>query len=411
MSCGGQQPNRRAQNSPTLASPHRRRAVSEAGDPPSLPVLPDEVLGDIFLCLEAANDLARVSSACKSFRRVVCDPQFLRRFRFLHPPPVLGFFGSWESGGFHHAEPPHRSASAARAIAQATDFACSFLPNPGTWKIRDASDGRLLLCSRPADTKTAFMDLVVCDPLHRRYVRIPPIPKDLASSSCLGPLSLLAASGVEEEESPLGVICMDKQLGGKVSAFVFSSATGKWRGITFEGWRGNGGVILTCCRYYAPRSLCWKSEAFSCVFMLDACKMEFSVVRIRRPLHYRQCAIVEAEEGRLGLLTLDGCILDLYCKAREDNGVGSEEWKHERTIPLPNSGEYAFGFSGAGEGYILLEAIPLGFASTLQCRVGLHYFILKLKTFLVERLCVSGRHIDSACLYANFLPPLSLPVV
>ncbi|KAJ1266319.1 hypothetical protein BS78_08G141600 [Paspalum vaginatum] len=150
---GHQQPNRRAQNSPTLASPRRRRAMSDAGDSPSLPVLPDEILGDIFLCLDAADELARVSAAGKSYRRVVYGPRFLRRFRFLHTPPVLGFFESWESGGFHHAEPPRRSASAARAISEAADFTCSFLPDPGTWKIRDASCGRLLLCSHPADTK------------------------------------------------------------------------------------------------------------------------------------------------------------------------------------------------------------------------------------------------------------------
>ncbi|WVZ91210.1 hypothetical protein U9M48_037413 [Paspalum notatum var. saurae] len=304
--------------------------MSDAGDASSLPILPDEILWDIFLCLEAVEDLAP-SPAC--------------------PAPAN--------------QPPHRSTSAARAIAQAADFTCSFLPDPSTWKIRDASGGRLLLCSLPADTKTGFMDLVVCDPLQRRYVRIPPIPKDLTSSSCFGPLSLLAPSG--EEESHLGVICMDSQLGGK-----------------------NGGVFS--CPYYARN-------------------MEFSVVRIPRPLHDRQCAIVEAEEGRLGLLTLDGCILDLYYKAWRDNGVGSEEWKHEKTIPLPDSGEYGFGFSGAGEGYILLKAIPLGLASSSQQSVGIHYFILKLKTYLVERLCVLGKHIHSARLYANFPPPFSLPSV
>lgn len=72
-----------------------------------LPALPDELLEQIFLHLDYAADLARACAACTSFRRVITVRSFLRRFRSLHVTPVLGFINN---GGFHPAEPPHRSA-------------------------------------------------------------------------------------------------------------------------------------------------------------------------------------------------------------------------------------------------------------------------------------------------------------
>ncbi|CAN6356965.1 unnamed protein product [Urochloa humidicola] len=42
-----------------------------AGAPAAQPALPDELLEDIFPRLDAAEDLARASAACTTFRRVV----------------------------------------------------------------------------------------------------------------------------------------------------------------------------------------------------------------------------------------------------------------------------------------------------------------------------------------------------
>ena len=69
------------------------------------PALPDELLEDIFLRLDDAADLARASASCTSFRRVVSSRRFLRRFRSLHTPPVLGFLEFIGVAGlhFHHA--------------------------------------------------------------------------------------------------------------------------------------------------------------------------------------------------------------------------------------------------------------------------------------------------------------------
>jgi hypothetical protein len=94
---------------------------------------------------------------------------------------------------------------------------------------------------------------------------------------------------------------------GKVlSAFVSSSTTGKWRGVTFDGWwTGNGAVMLTSCRRHTHRSLYQTtSELFGDVLMLHTPRrMEFSVVRIPRVRRVRMHAIVErGEEGRLAFV-------------------------------------------------------------------------------------------------------------
>ncbi|CAN6343803.1 unnamed protein product [Urochloa humidicola] len=386
-------------------------APRDAGASAPQMIFPDEILGEIFLRLDSSADLARASAVCTAFLRVA---RFLRRNRSLYGRPVVGFLQSEDRlylGGrsLYHAEPPHPAASAGRALAQLVDLTFSFLPDPSSWRICDGGDGRLLLASR---TARSFTDLVVCDPLHRRYVRIPPLPDDLITGNFRwGRYPFLAPAG--EEESSFGVIWIMK-LDSKVSAFIFTSATREWRGVTFDSWTGKGAAILTSCRHYAHRSLCQISELFTDVLMLDTRRMEFSAVRAPLVEDRRLAAIVEAGEGRLGLLTIGDDMLDLHCKAWQDNNDGAEEWQHEKTIPLPDADSLMYTFSGAGSGYLLLQAIPQDpseLASSSQEVTKVQYFTLEVKTLLIERLCLSNKSIDSAHLYANFLPPLSLPSV
>ncbi|KAL6656749.1 hypothetical protein ACP70R_004529 [Stipagrostis hirtigluma subsp. patula] len=92
-------------------------------------------LREIFLHLDSPADLTRASTACAHFRRIITDHGFLRRYHAVHPPPLLGILAS----SFIPAEPPHPSAVAARAFAQAgaADFSFSFLPSPHRWRRRD----------------------------------------------------------------------------------------------------------------------------------------------------------------------------------------------------------------------------------------------------------------------------------
>ncbi|WVZ76815.1 hypothetical protein U9M48_024746 [Paspalum notatum var. saurae] len=51
-----------------------------------------DLLGEIFLRLGFPTDLVRAAAVCRRWLRAASDPAFLRRFRDLHPPSLLGFY-------------------------------------------------------------------------------------------------------------------------------------------------------------------------------------------------------------------------------------------------------------------------------------------------------------------------------
>uniref|UniRef100_A0A0E0L9Y7 F-box domain-containing protein n=1 Tax=Oryza punctata TaxID=4537 RepID=A0A0E0L9Y7_ORYPU len=75
---------------PPPQQPERRR---RRGNPPT--DLNDDALSEIFFRIPPGDPavLVRLSAVCKSWRRLVTDPYFLRGYRAFHrAPPVLGFF-------------------------------------------------------------------------------------------------------------------------------------------------------------------------------------------------------------------------------------------------------------------------------------------------------------------------------
>ncbi|KAL6623445.1 hypothetical protein ACP70R_033324 [Stipagrostis hirtigluma subsp. patula] len=398
--------------------------------PAAQPALPDELLEEIFLRLHEAADLARASAACASFHRIVSDRRFLRRFRSIHPPPVLGFLDVCGSNiEFCSAQRPRRSASAARALAQAADFTFSFLPmdsnNPNCWQVRDARNGRVLL-SRRAATSSVLEDLVVCDPMHRRYVQIPSIPADLAASTNYGGVlqmfdPFLAPAGEDEEESSLRVICNVVSKTNIVS-FVFSSVTGNWRSIPSSSiasyeWMN---ILPSLDRHCAGSCFGWTDFGHKVMLVLDTRLMEFSIVNLLPESQWREKAIVQAGEGRLGLVVNDYCKFDIYSKNWGDNGVGTEEWRHDMVIQLPLLPDCYWHIFGPDGGCLLLWGIPRDQRNLWsQCRKSStkkpdkHYFVLELKTLRVERLCTLKLESNPGYLYSysSFPSPLSPPSI
>ncbi|KAF8667527.1 hypothetical protein HU200_052723 [Digitaria exilis] len=289
----------------------------------SLLVLPDELLEDIFLRLDAMADLARASAACTDFRRVVSARRFRRRLRSLRPAPVLGCLALYAPFEFRPAEPQHRSAPAARALAQAADFTFSFLPGgPNGWLACDARDGRVLFYR--LSFTAVFADLVVCDPLHRRYVQLPPIPGTGCSGyKDLDPFLDPATDGEKEEEQdlPFRVICAVAQSQHEFVAFHFSSATRIWFRTTFDWSTPLGQTMVEFFRLsdrrYAHGCFYWSFLGMGNLLILDTREMEFSVLDQMpgRNADHQTHDIVEVGEGRLGIVSVADGILELYSKA------------------------------------------------------------------------------------------------
>uniref|UniRef100_A0ACD5Y3T8 Uncharacterized protein n=1 Tax=Avena sativa TaxID=4498 RepID=A0ACD5Y3T8_AVESA len=391
------------------------------------PAIPDELLADIFLRLPAPADLVRTSAACVSFRRLVSSRSFLRRFRELYAPPLLGFL---DEHGFHPAIPPHPAAPAASAAALAADFSFAFLPSPAShWSVRDVRDGRVLL-DRPRRHETGerrghlSREIVVCDPLYRQYRLLPPIPDDLAASveDSLGRgETFLAPPDHDEEatdETSFRVIWMGQCI-TKIVAFVFCSGTGEWRATPSVSWNDlfPGFAQPT---WMSPFS--WRQHAYGCFYwmagwsekflVLDSRRMEFSVAD-RPPVLGGLCssatmAIVEAGGGMTGMFvpaqyTFSHSAHDTHSVTytiRRNNGGSSSHWQMEKTIPM-GSGCLFIGSLGS---HLLLYM-----HESLSLEPGC--FTLDVRTFKLERVC-SLAFIPKSHAYCNFPPSiLSSPTV
>ncbi|KAI4966249.1 hypothetical protein ZWY2020_041896 [Hordeum vulgare] len=219
-------------DSPVLPTADRRTHLS---------LLADEILEEIFLLLPP-EALACASAACTTFRRVITDRPFLRRFRKLHPPPLLGLISD-RGGGFQPAQAPHPSARLARALLDAADFTYFFVPKPkegwlSPWHPRDVRDGRVLLdCRVPG--RTFRSALAVCDPLS---LLLPPVPDEDITAQEGRPAELapvLAPVGDHEDETSFRVICM-AHYRTKIVAFVFSSVTRQWCIAASPSWSSLG---------------------------------------------------------------------------------------------------------------------------------------------------------------------------
>uniref|UniRef100_A0A0A9DZK2 F-box associated domain-containing protein n=1 Tax=Arundo donax TaxID=35708 RepID=A0A0A9DZK2_ARUDO len=126
------------------------------------------------------------------------------------------------------------------------------------------------------------------------------------------------ASKVEDDLSSFRVICA-VQCQHKLLTFHFSSGTGKWRGITF-----NRSTPLTDSlarfpglfeRHYVRGCFYWTvSFIDSFMFMLDMHEMKLCVVDLPTGRYGapHSWAVVEAGEGRVGLLIISDGMLELY---------------------------------------------------------------------------------------------------
>ncbi|KAF7082410.1 hypothetical protein CFC21_086282 [Triticum aestivum] len=369
-----------------------RRGLQETAP---LPIY-DELVEEIFLLLPTPTDLIRASAACVSFYRLVARRSFLRRFRKLHAPPLLGFLDHGRE--FIPAIPPHPSAPAADALALAADFSLSFLTREPYltpahyWDIEDVRGGRVLLSRHPFHD----LSLAVCDPLHRQYLLLPPIPAFEGWASLYnlrtGWQTFLGDDEEAVEETSFTVVSIS-QWGNWLGAIMFSSSTGQWRQSPWIG----GFAFFNQCRY-AYGCFYGLTECRQKLLVLDTWKMEFSLADLppeARGSSERDVDIsfVEAGEGITGMFVHPGNTYSISYLTKRNNGGSSSQWKLEKTIPLDFTGSRFMGSSGM---HLLLRCWR-EFPSP-----DLGTFTLDIKTFQFER--VASQY--GAYIYSNFPPSL-----
>ncbi|XBI04349.1 hypothetical protein VPH35_132664 [Triticum aestivum] len=376
--------------------------------------IPDHLLAEIFLRLPDPTDLARASAACVTFRQLATDGSFLRRFRRLHAPPILGFLRA--GGMFRPTMPPHPSAPAAHALALAADFSFSFIPSHCHWTVQDIRDGRVLLDRdlRRGKPSPVFKDLVVCDPLHRRYVLLPPVPHDIGAS-LEHPFPMVRKVECKPFLRQHRVIVM-AHCKTSLAAFVFSSSTGQWQAVASKGWSD---LALSECdmaqmswvhpfilrRHYAYGCFYWDWVEFGSdkLLLLDTKNMEFSIADLPPgEWNKRGLAIVEAGESRLGMFGFRGeTASDLSYTVAWNKGKSPRQWQVEKTISLDSG--YRYYITDATQRYLFLTKTS---ASSLENPLD-GYFSMDVKTMQLQRLYGDPQYLKYetyTCI--NFLPSL-----
>ncbi|VAH53403.1 unnamed protein product [Triticum turgidum subsp. durum] len=414
-----------------MATSKPRRSSRTRRTATTLAEIPDHLVAEIFLRLPAAEDLVRASAACVSFRRLVTDKSFLRHFRRLHDPPLLAFF---DRNGFHHPLPPHPFAPAASALADAADLSFSFFPNHGRWSVQDIREGRILLL-RPGAAKQpqVSMEAAVCDPLHRKYVLLPPVPDDLAASMMHHPATAhtpwceaFLVPLDEEAETAFGVMWM-LHFTTRLAVFVYSSTTRQWQAVASKEWNelllGKGKSTMVSPidrdfygRYYAYGCFYWESTMMGKkdLLVFDTRRMEFSSCDLPpKELCPLGLAIVEAGEARLGLfgIHVEAGKFDLCYYIKGNKCESSSQWQLEKTIPIC-SGCWPDIKAATGRYLLLGKFGPMRFVNS-TAHEDLEYISVDVKTLQLARVCTksSGFAFSKTWIYTNFPPSLSSPKI
>ncbi|XP_066359366.1 uncharacterized protein [Miscanthus floridulus] len=352
------------------------------------PPLPDHLVEEILVRVASSADLVRASAACASFRRLVAAASFLRRYRSLHPPLLLGVLTARR---FLPAEARHPNALTVHALFRAADFSqCQ-----GTgWIYCDARAGRVLLMRSKHAGGHILPELAVCDPLTRGRTPLPTIPESLVAS-VLGPArdehigNFIAffVPAADYEEAQYKVIAWTYS-GALAVAFAYSSLSGTWTdsiSISSDapGFRVQAQFTTPVDLWpsYAYGCFYWKLQSCNKLLKLDINRMEFSVVGLP-PYHEDRCVIVvEAGEGRIGIITRAGPEFpELLHSIWQNDAWNDNEHATESAIQLP-SDYYCYFVFGVAEEYIIIEGFEKASARSLA------FFSLNIKTLEIVRVC------------------------
>ncbi|OEL38931.1 hypothetical protein BAE44_0000049 [Dichanthelium oligosanthes] len=305
-------------------APKQQVASPTTEEAPTVHDVPDHVLELILLRLDSSVCLVRAASACKRWRRVVADAEFLGRFRLLRMPVVLGHYGYRLANGSRAPDgDPVFVPSSTPSIHRRQSFSLDFVPKiDGHWEVADSRDGLLLLLKKDGkqvQSRRFNPDLVVCEPLTRRYEAIS-CPPDMLSGGGRPYLGLFLLDGGATGRSGCG-------RGIGMSNFKDMAV---WiRDHTMvSGRRANGSLYWGIFHFYGAAS--------PTALVLDEATARVSQValpvRIQQLYQARCFRVIGREDGTLRAVRLEGNKLRVYAWLH-----GGDEWMLENLVGLPKN--------------------------------------------------------------------------
>ncbi|CAN6347560.1 unnamed protein product [Urochloa humidicola] len=314
--------------------PPRRRRLPPTANPQApaattIHTLGDDLLLDIFLRLPSLPSLVRAALACRSFLAAVrSSPSFRRRFRALHPHPLIGFF--FETYGYDvpsFSPIRRRSDPDLTAAVRGADVFLTHLPyhedaNPG-WKIAECRGGCLLLLNSDTEQIAAY------NPITRALHLLPFPPKEI-SKGRRGKFSRMGISLLLSDETPgsfrVVFLCHDKS---RVRAVVYSSGTREWRILPWSEAapaQPSGKKHWLLKESQANGNLYWAHTKQAYMVVLDTTAMRFSFMDLPNYLKGQGhlYTIGETKDGKLCLVFTFGFMLLILFWRVDTDGV--ERW-------------------------------------------------------------------------------------
>uniref|UniRef100_A0ACD6A3J9 Uncharacterized protein n=1 Tax=Avena sativa TaxID=4498 RepID=A0ACD6A3J9_AVESA len=295
--------------------------------PASATLLDDEdLLREIFLRLHPIpSSLPRASLVCKSWRRILSDHRFLRRFYKHHQkPPLLGFFEKKHGGPpilTPLLDPPDRIPAARFTLPQKRS---SY--NYKRWHFMGCRHGLAVLVNSP------WHKIVIWDPLtsQQKCVRFPP---GLHHDNGVIWFWHVAVMCVDAEDghvhgdcfsSPFKLVVVWGVQQMQVSACVYESASGVWGDIVSIA--SIDMLYQTGSRVLVRNAIYWLLREGG-VVAFDFERHSFAVIEKPADAHipvYRPAQLLRTDHGGLGLAVLSELTIKLW--ERKSNCDGVVKW-------------------------------------------------------------------------------------
>ncbi|XBI86440.1 hypothetical protein VPH35_094403 [Triticum aestivum] len=323
--------------------------------PPPPPVLPDELLEEVFFRLppDEPEHLARASLVSKVWLGLLSDPRFRARYRDFHgAPPMLGFLCSWRPYSVHEVEdniPHFFPTTKFRARIPDDDW--------GDWGYTawDCRHGRVLL----GDQSYHPVPLVVWDPMSGRRRELDQ-PSEVGSSygaavlcavagcdhrAChAGPFQVayIGVDTIEEDGECFASACVSLPMSADWSKPCSESRLDKW-GARCSALRVGGytpswdemapvfveGALYVNLVYYQEDdhiAILKYDLVSNCLSLIDA--------PLAGPFNLNAALLMAMGDNSLGFAHVDKVTLHLWSRQGDPEGIGS--WTQRTVIDLNN---------------------------------------------------------------------------